>query len=336
MERLPLTVWMVWAMLAAGMALIVASLLQSSERFWHWKRARQAHQGEIVASEGVLRVGQTLAFACPPKTPNNTASKTFPYKANTLNAFDSRVGTDTRSLMGNDPPTVRGVIGRVVEQRRGLLVFALESDEITPSPVSSVTRYAPNVGDMLTLLATGASEMYRFEAKTQAVHPDPNAPNRTLVTVKLQFWLARIQRRQHVRASVQAGATLRPAVSGDKITGNRAESVRCLLLDLSGGGLRLEVANTHSPHAIARLCAALPSGSVVDVALDLPLLRGETLRVRVKSCQRVVARGGLALRLRGEFVRLPAYQQEIIISHVFQAQRECLRGQSAQPQAISI
>ena len=129
---------------------------------------------------------------------------------------------------------------------------------------------------------------------------------------------------------------LRPAVTFDKPAGNRMEAVRCSLLDLSGGGLRLEVANTHSPHAIARLCDNLPSGSVVDVDLDLPLLRGETMRVRVKSCQRVVARGGLALRLRGEFIELPAWQQEILISYVFQAQRECLRGQSAQPQAISV
>ena len=67
MERLSLTVWMVWAMLIAGLALIVASLLQTSERFWHWKRARQAHRGEIVASEGVLRVGQALTLAYQPK-----------------------------------------------------------------------------------------------------------------------------------------------------------------------------------------------------------------------------------------------------------------------------
>ena len=75
--------------------------------------------------------------------------------------------------MGNASPTVRGVTGRVVEQRRGLLVFAMEADAITPSHLSAVTRYAPNVGDTFTLLATGASEMYRFEAKAQAVHPDP-------------------------------------------------------------------------------------------------------------------------------------------------------------------
>ena len=339
MERLPLTVWMVWAMLIAGLALIVASLLQTSERFWHWKRARQAHQGEIVASEGVLRVGQALTLACQPKAQNHTARTSSFHHADTfpnVDRFDSGFETNAQGAPGNDTATVRGITGRVVEQPRGLLVFALESDEITPSHLSAVTRYAPSVGDTLTLLATGASEMYRFEAKTRAVHPAPDAPNRTLVTVKLPFWLARIQRRQHVRAVVQAGVMLCPIVSFDKPAGNRMEAVRCSLLDLSGGGLRLEVANTHSPHAIARLCDNLPSGSVVDVDLDLPLLRGETMRIRIKSCQRVVARGGFALRLRGEFIQLPAWQQESIISHVFQAQRDCLRGHSSLPQTLSI
>jgi c-di-GMP-binding flagellar brake protein YcgR len=319
MERLPPAVLMVCTMLAAGLALIAASLLQTSERFWYWKQARQVQQGEIVSSEGVLRVGQTLTFACPPKSPTNTASETPIHNSTTSGMENRALMPHTRSVPGNNMSSVRGVVGRVVEQQRGLLIFALEAEETTPFRTPNAALFAPRVGDTLTLLATGAGEMYRFEAKARAVAPDPNAPNRMLVTVKLPFWLARIQRRQYMRAPVQTGATMRAVVSFDKPDDTCSEAVRCALLDLSGGGLRMEVANVHSPHAIARLYDCLPSGSVVDIDLDLPLLRGSVVRARIQSCQRVAARGGLALSLRGEFIQLPSWQQEVIISHVFQA-----------------
>lgn len=320
MERLTLTVWMVGAMLTTGLALVAVSLLQSSERFWHWKQARQTQQGETVPSEGVLRVGQTLTFDCLPKPVTTMASMrpiSDPTACDTANAA---LMMCPQNVQENKRPSGRGVVGRVLEQQRGLLVFALETEEITPSRTSRIVRFTPSVGDTLTLLATGADEMYRFEAQAQTVHADPHAPNRTLVTVKLPSTLTRIQRRQHVRASIQTGATLQTvAAKPNQSDAPCTQPVRCALVDLSGGGLRMEVANAHSPHAIARLHDCLPSGVVVDIDLDLPLLRGSAVRTRIHSCQRVATRGGLALCLRGEFIQLPSWQQEAIVNYVAQA-----------------
>lgn len=301
-------------MLGVGAVLTVVSLWQASERFWHWKRARQIHQGEIVPAASALRSGQALAFA---------ASATL-----------------SNSQTGN-------YAAKILSLKRNALLFSVDSSDAAAYLETDVTLPVPEVGETLLLQVTGTDALYRFTTQARTVHSDLEMSGRYLISVTVPFWVTSVQRREHVRAAVQVGVTLRldPRPAGIQAVSWSAETMaartqmeetmsagtgsvemlRGQLLDLSGGGLRLELAGGYSPHTVARLYEKLSVGAPVEIELDLPLLRSMPLRLNIRSCQRVAARGGLGLCLRGAFAAMPAMQQDTVISYVFQAQRDQLQ-----------
>ena len=299
--------WMLWAMLAVGAGLVLASLWQTSERFWHWKRARQMDAGEVMPAETVLRIGQSLAFAAPGVGGKNDA-----------------LG-EQADCQEADAQGASTCVAHISAVSRGLLWFALE---MPPTRLRDMrasrakdAHSLPQTGEALTFTVTGEDALYRFEARIRDSQPDPAQPSVTLFSVKMPMWLARIQRRQHVRVPLALRAAFEPAeVFGLALPANTG-AIRGTLLDLSGGGLRMELEGAQSPHSAARLCEQLQAGALLEIKLDTPLLREETLRLAVRDCRRVARPGGLGVRLRGEFVNLPVCQRETLISMVFHASR---------------
>ena len=305
-------VWVVWGMLLTGAGLVVASLWHTSERFWYWKQARQMAAGEVAPAAEALRVGQRFRVL-----PGEDRAGFNPqYISKEANEALSDFVT-----AGFDKP----MTGQIVGMKRSLLTLLLEPETLTREDEKAQGRNAPvQAGQMLNVQVNGDSELFRFTASVRGVMPDPEQPLKTRVEVKLPLWLARIQRRQHVRASIQAPVTLQTTAE-DNYGKSIRETLRGTLRDLSGGGLCLELDGAQRPDTLARLCAQWDGSAILECRLNLPLARETALRLRVHSCERIVTRGGLSLRVRGEFDQIPAWQQETLVSLVFQAQRQQLR-----------
>ena len=314
--------WLVWGMLLGGAGLVLASLRQASERFWYWKQARQMAAGEVAPAGEALSIGQRCCVM--PGEANIAQGASFmPAGKNQgmASAFESTFG--------------EGMTGRIVGIQRGVLLLLLEPETITREEEQWQEKRCPvEVGQALTVQITGGSELFRFTAPVRSVQTDPEQPFKMQVTVKLPFWLARIQRRQHVRASIHSGVTLQTASASN--TGSvSGETLRGTVRDLSGGGLCLELDTAQRPDTLARLCAQWYEGALVECRLNVPLLRENAVPLRIHSCERIVVRGGLGLRIRGEFAHMPAWQQETLINMVFQAQRQQLRQNAPRFQAAT-
>ncbi len=325
-------VWIVWAMLLTGAGLILASLWQASERFWYWKQARQLAAGEVAQATAALCAGQRFRIAAGED--KAAATSAFPREGHTAAGLVASASV-ADTIFGEPEASIGSeMTGRIIGMSRGLLLLLLEPETITRDERGAIAlRNSLRVGQTLALQVTGDSELFRFEATVRSVRPDPEQPLCTQIAVKLPFWLARIQRRRHVRASIHSGAAVQMTDNPGSIGNNRAKEnvnnvLRGTLRDLSGSGLCLELDSVLRPDTIARLCEQWDRNALLKCRLNLPLLRDEPLKLRVHSCERIVVRGGLGLRVRGEFVELPAWQQETIISLVFQAQRQQLRQQT--------
>lgn len=309
-------VWIVWGMLLAGAGLVLASLWHTSERFWYWKQARQMAADEVAPAAESLRIGQR--FRVQPS--EDKAEFHFTILSDETNAAMSDF---LKSAFGET------MTGQIIGMERGLLRLLLERETLTREEESARQRNCSiQVGQSLTVQINGDSELFCFTAAVRSVCPDPQQPLRTLVTVKLPFWLTRIQRRQHVRAPIHTPVTLQIA-DGNNTGEIQNETLRGTLRDLSGGGLCLELDGAQRPDTLARLCAQWGGGTTLECRLNMPLVRESPLHVRIHTCERVVVRGGLSLRIRGEFVQLPAWQQESLVSLVFQAQRQQLHQSTA-------
>ena len=302
-------VWIIGAMLLIGAALIVASLRHTSERFWYWKQARQMVEGEVAPAVDILRMDQQVHVLSITDTDAQAGSQLS-------EAADRGMeyGITTRAAMN----------GRIVGIERGRLRLRLEPKTLTRAEEQAWGNYSPvYVGQTLNLQITGSSALFRFSTLALCVASDPEHPFCTHVEVELPAWLARIQRRQHVRALIHSKVTLQAAEENGTV--HNATKILCgTLRDLSGGGLCLELDSPQSPDTIARLCEQWGDGALLECRLSLPHLRETPLCLSVRSCERIVARGGLSLRLRGKFAQIPIEQQQTLISLVFQAQRRQL------------
>jgi c-di-GMP-binding flagellar brake protein YcgR len=97
------------------------------------------------------------------------------------------------------------------------------------------------------------------------------------------------------------------------------------LLDLSGGGLRAEIGAAMGVREAAEMCDAFPTDTLIKVRLPFCTLSDTPMLARIRSVEKIAARGGLGIRLACEFLPMAPWEQEIIIHEVFLAQREQMR-----------
>jgi len=298
-----IAVYILWGTLGAGFLLSLIGLRHSSERFWHWRRVRQIHAGEIIAAEGALEVGQEAALL-PASLPVDATENAL-YSASIV-----EVGKQI-----------------VLRLEREVIETLAQVDALRPTPGALA-------GVPLAVQIRGASALYRFEALVCRVDSDKTGQKtHCLVTLKRPLWLARIQRRNYLRTqlTLPVDFQLMTETAGGKLACAGCAPVSGTLIDLSGGGLCANVGSGAAPSGAAAMMRNYPPGSILLVRHSLPLLSQTPLYVRVLKRDTVIVRGGLGMQIACAFLPMKSWEQDILVQQVFRAHREQLRSASAKP-----
>ncbi len=298
-----IAVYILWGTLGTGFLLSMLGLRHSSERFWHWRRVRQMHAGEIVAGDGTLQVGQEAALL-PVSQPVDATENTV-YSASIIE------------------------VGKQI-------VMRLDRDEIETLAVSRAYQQEVDTleGLPLAIQVRGAGALYRFEGKIRKIDSDKTGQkSHCLITLKCPLWLARIQRRNHLRMpfTLPVDFQLMTETAGGKLVAAKCAPVSGTLVDLSGGGLCANVGTGGAPSGAAQMIDNYPPGSILLVRHSLPLLSQTPLYVRVLKRETVVVRGGLGMRMACAFLPMKSWEQDILVQQVFRAHREHLRVSAGKP-----
>ncbi len=284
-DSVQLTEWAFWTPLCLGAALVSVSLIKNNHRFRQWKTVQDWHAGEIVLADRLLAPGQSVHIS------------------------------DDGMVPGESPLLEASL--RAVEKRTLLLGLELPGESLD-APGSRAAGEWPMVGSSVSVALAGSTALYQFIAPIKDLRRDPECPSQWLMTVPRPLWLARVQRRKHVRASVDMPATFEAA--GTMKT--PIPPLHGMLVDLSGGGLRARVGHAMRPGECARLIDAFESGTVVRVRIPVPALTDSSLLARVRVSERIAVLGGLGLQIACEFLPMPPWEHDLLVQHIFRAQRE--------------
>jgi c-di-GMP-binding flagellar brake protein YcgR len=291
----PLAAWVIWSMLGGGAALSLAGLWRSGERFWHWRQARQLYGGETVLAADLLSSGQEVRVT--PHTGSGVSAAT----SHGLPASVTLVGKRTVTLY--------------VETGAGGALVARE-------PIPDWVK----LGMTVSVAFTGVQCLFRFDSRVLDASGTRAACTLTLAR---PHWLERIQRRQHFRVALSLPATFEQAegyytasFGGSPL----APPHHGTLIDLSVGGLCARLECGSSPQQIAQLLERFAPDTILRVRLPIPALSGSPVLIRVRDCRRVVVSGGLGVVIACMFLVMPAWEQELVASKVFEVQRAQLRS----------
>lgn len=298
--------WIFWSVLTAGAGCSCVGLTRSVLRFRQWKQATAELEGEIVLGDRALQAGQTI----------------------TVSIYDPQA---------NDGEAIRGQICAIQKKTLTLTLEAAFSEgHFQDEGVSR--RFA--VGATVVVTVTGERALYRFTARVGDMRADAVNARQSLLTVVRPLWLGRIQRRQHVRVAMPIPATFERAThytseggSIQRAKPGPAEGYMPLhgsVIDLSAGGLMAEVGSALGAKEAAKLVEAFVPGTILRVRLPLPAL-SDSLLARVRSCERAVSRGGLGVRLACQFLPMSHCDQEMLVHHIFRAQKDLLRTRFEPP-----
>jgi c-di-GMP-binding flagellar brake protein YcgR len=281
-----------WLGLLAGAGCVCFGLAHSLHRYLRWKHTRAAFTGEVVLGDPIWQVGQNLMLA-PAETGLPSAS------ASELPAQLQEIGRKT-------------------------LLLRQEADPLAREFMRQVASGWPPVGAEITVTVQDADALYRFPGRVRDVRAEhPNSRTR-LITLTRPMWLARLQRREHVRIALYLPALIYPGQRQDR------PPLHATLRDLSGGGFRAELSGPFGSSEAEQLLRALSEGAVLCVRLPLPVLP-DPLPARVRLAERTVVRGGLGVRVACTFLPLTAWEQEALIHHLFRIQQEQARSRDKRP-----
>ncbi len=192
-------------------------------------------------------------------------------------------------------------------------------------PVHTRTE-TPQRGATLRLMIAGDGAIFRLETPVLDVAPCAEKRGECLVMVKRPTWLARIQRRSHVRIPLALPASFEFAHPTDRLTERTAQ--HGTIIDLSGGGLCADIGGALGLRDSAELLARLQPGVILRVRLPIPALSDPAL-ARICLSERAAARGGLGVRVACEFLPMPPWEQDLIVQRLFRQQREARSGRSS-------
>lgn len=139
----------------------------------------------------------------------------------------------------------------------------------------------------------------------------------------LPFWLSRVQRRGAYRQTLSMPVTIERDESDGK---KKPGFCRSGLVDnLSASGCCVALEGTGSPEQATATLEMLEPGTIILVKLPIPAISHE-LTARVVKSERASVRGGTGVRLRCNFFDMKPYEQELLVSAVFAAQRQSLQA----------
>ncbi len=299
--------WGVWGVALMGVGLTFFGLCRNGLLCWQWRRVRRDQEGEIEIGADALHAGQEASLALTQDLARG--SHFAPRPARVL-----EVGKRTLTLR--------------LERARTFEVSDRAGQAGAASPFA--------LGATVTVTVTASTALYRFSARVRDWRAA--GEDERLLTLARPLWLARIQRRQHARAKVALPVTL------ERAPDNRAGNLlylpqRATLVNLSGGGVCLELAGALGVGEAARVQKTVAPGQILRLRLPLGGLAGQPLLVRVLTSEKMAARGGLGVRVTCCFLPMASWEQELIIAHVFDVQRGLLRdrfGTQSPPAAASI
>ena len=290
--------WVFWCLLIVGASLSSFGLWRSAVRFRSWKWATTELEGEIVLGDKALQ----------------------PHQLVSVQLDDDREGNASQ------------LCGQIIEIRGQTITLTLDPPLADPLPLNEPdAQQLPWIGSYILVTVTGDGALLRFRARVGDIREQTSKAGQRLLTVPRPIWLARIQRRHHVRVPVSLPATLERAVgfSGESdrlfpaklIHLDNHLPMHAEILDLSGGGLRANVGRVMGAEDAAQLVEAFGPGTVLRIRLPLPALSDSALLARVRACERVAARGGLGVRVACQFLPMGTSEQEMLIHHIFRAQQ---------------
>ncbi len=301
--------WILGTLLLTGMVLVFGDLWRNVVRFREWCRLRAEQEGEIVLGDSVLQAGLAAHFASEPRTG-------VPATTETWQAYIADVEKKLITLALDQP--------------------LLPAAELRREAIADSLPAWPKLGTLVSITVTGEDALYRFFATVRDVRRDARKPGQRVLVVDRPTWMARVQRRQHVRARIQMPAAFERAAQDEPV---RRDSVRVslpgTLIELSAGGFQANLEGVRSLRDADRLTRSLTPGTVLRVRLSTPALAQTPLLARVRSCGKAVVRGGVGVRMACEFLPMHSWEQELIIQDVFRAQRDQLqtRAQARQTAA---
>lgn len=293
-------VFCIWLVLISGAAISCFGLWQNSRKYAEWKRIKAAHDGDVLPVDDRLQSG--AAGTIIPISKQNPNEKT---------------------------PTFHAELDHI--EKRHLLVNMEPDSEMIQNIKMAGGHFGIVAGSAVNLTITTKHALYQLDTVVVSSEVDSERPGRVKLRLARPFWMARIQRRKHVRVPLSAHALFDYAEAAppapDPIMGQ--------IVNLSGGGVRVEMGRPCTANEAEELLSRYEPGTLLRFRLGLPAFRGTALLARVCSRQRTVVRGGLDVQIACEFMPMASWEQELLISHIFRAQRVLLKSrfQSSQPAA---
>ena len=298
----------------AGAGLSGFGLFRALARYRDWRSACHDDEGDIVIGDGRLEVGQALVLA--PGTRMAPADR----------------GACPRLVQGSIVEISRKHCVIELDGRTRDRFYAVDCPSISGETQGGAHQDFdpwPSPGAEVTVTVTAASAVYRFTARLRDVRPTPCGLR---LIVARPHILARVQRRKHARVGLDLPATFERVRSpqssggmGDDPATRRSPILHGAVRDMSGGGLRAHVGGVLRLNEIDALLRMFQPEATVRISLPIPALPRNAVFARVRTCGRAVTAGGLTVQVALEFLPMPIWEQEIVIQHVFQLQREQLR-----------
>jgi c-di-GMP-binding flagellar brake protein YcgR len=295
-----------WSMLAAGAGLSSLGLFRSYARFRDWRPASQEDAGEIVLGDGRIAVGQSVVVAAPTRDPATDPGS-------------SAAGSITELTRSNCVLTLDDVVHASLPLHGNL------GAPLASAGADGSGSYWKR-GAQVSVTVTAASELYRFSARIRDVISHSNGIR---LVISRPAFLVRIQRRKHARVPLAVPATIEHAWMLPDARGSSAapiirtsSPIHGTVRDLSGGGFRAHIGGASGLQQIDTLLKVFQPESTVRVRLPIPTLPDGAVLARIVSSGRAVTSGGLTVAIACEFLPMPPWEQEIVIQHVFQFQRE--------------
>ncbi len=290
---------LIWLALASGAALSLMGLMQNSRKYSEWKRLKELHDGDILPVDDRLKLGANGTI----QPISNSEGKSA------CSIYTQLTSLDAKSM--------------VISAERDSTVIQHDNSILDELGVSS--------GNQVNLTLTASNALFRLHTRVLSCEPDLQKQGKFTIRLARPFWMVRIQRRKHVRVPLKADALFDHAEVVDPVP----DPIMGQIVDLSGGGVRVDVGRPCSPNEAAELLERYEPGTVLRFRLGLPAFRGTALLARVCTRQRTAIKGGLGVQIACEFMPMASWEQELLISHVFRAEREMLKSrfQSSQPAA---
>lgn len=289
--------WILWGLLLTGLALVCSDLWRSAVRYREWRCLRADHEGEIVQGDTIVQAGQVVSLR-PLQSGSRSKDGTL------LPAYVASVDKKlmTLALEPSSGPEPRGL------QRKA---------------VTETIPAWPLLGTMAHFTLTGEDALYRFCAPVRDVQVDIRKPGQRLLVVERPTWMARVQRRQHVRTPIQLPVAFER--TGEEGSNQPRIALPGTVLELSAGGFQANIGGVHSLGEADTLLRAFPPGTVLRVRLASPGLAESPLLARVRLSGKAVVRGGIGVRVACEFLPMASWEQDLLIQYVFRAQRDWLQ-----------